>query len=112
MLGWYIPGLSELPLGQRLLRLLAGPFQRFFVFSIFLAFFFWPFFFFRFVCVRVLGARHRGRARRRRGCQWMLAGRGGLARSAVAVLVARRRVCLETRGSMKRLCLVFICGIG
>ena len=34
MLGWYIPGLSELPLGNRLLLLLSGPFQRFFVFSI------------------------------------------------------------------------------
>ena len=34
VLGWYIPGLSGLPLGQRLLRLLAGPFQRFFPFSI------------------------------------------------------------------------------
>ena len=28
----------------------------------------------------------------------MVAGRGGVARSAVAALVARRRVCLETRG--------------
>ena len=36
MLGWYIPGLSELPLGHRLLLLLAGPFQRFFVFPTFL----------------------------------------------------------------------------
>ena len=59
---------------------------------------FFPYFFFRFVCVRVLGARHRGRARRRRGCQRVLAGRGGVARSVVAALVARRRVCLDTRG--------------
>ena len=58
---------------------------------------FFPFFFFRFVCVRVLGARHRGRAMRRRGCQRMLAGKGGFARSAVVVFVAWRRVCLETR---------------
>ena len=34
MLGWYILDLSELPLGNRLLLILAGPFQRFFVFSI------------------------------------------------------------------------------
>ena len=32
VLGWYIPSLSELPLGNRLLLLLAGPFQRFFCF--------------------------------------------------------------------------------
>ena len=31
-----MPGLSELPLRNRLLLLLAGPFQRFFIFSIFL----------------------------------------------------------------------------
>ena len=47
--------------------------------------------------MRVLGTRHRGRARRRRGCQRVLAGRGGVARSAFAVFVARRHVCLETR---------------
>ena len=70
---------------------------------------------FRFVCVRVLEARHRGRARRRRRCQRVLAGRGrGVARSAVAVLVARRRVCLETRGKHEwALCLApILCGIG
>ena len=50
------------------------------------------------MCVRVLGARHRGRSRRRRGCQRVLAGKGGVATSVVAVFVARRRVCLETRG--------------
>ena len=54
--------------------------------------------FFRFVRARVLRARHRGRARRRRGCLGVLAGRRGVASSAVAVFVARRRVCLETRG--------------
>ena len=32
-----MPGLSKLPLGHRLLRLIAGPFQRFFVFSVFFA---------------------------------------------------------------------------
>ena len=58
---------------------------------------FLTFCFFRFVCVRVLRVRHRGRAWHRRGCQWVLAGRGGVARSAVADFVARRRVCLETR---------------
>ena len=100
MLGWYIPGLSELPLGNRLPLLLAGPSQRFFIFSISPGTFgsFFLFFFVRFVCVRVVGARHRGRARRRRGYQRLLAGRGGVARSAVAVFVARRCVCLETRG--------------
>ena len=48
--------------------------------------------------MRVLGARHRGRAQRRRGCQRVLASRGGVERSAVAAFVPRRRVCLETRG--------------
>ena len=43
-------------------------------------------------------ARHRGRARRRRGCQRVLSGRGGVKRSAVAAFVPRCRVCLETRG--------------
>ena len=60
--------------------------------------FFFPVFFFRFVCVRVLRARHRGQARRRRGCQRVLTGREGFARSAGAVSVDRRCVCLETRG--------------
>ena len=32
------------------------------------------------------------------GCKPVLAGSGGIARSAVAVFVARRSVCLETRG--------------
>ena len=54
--------------------------------------------FFCFVCLRVLRARPRERARRRRGCQRVLASRGGVARSAVAAFVPRRRVCLETRG--------------
>ena len=49
--------------------------------------------------MRVHRARHRGRARHRRGCQRVVAGRGGVARSVVAVFVARRRVCLETRGN-------------
>ena len=48
VLGWYIPGLSELPLGDRLLSLLGGPFQRVFVFSIspgtFIPFSLFPFF--------------------------------------------------------------------
>ena len=39
MLGWCIPGLSELPLPNRLLSLLAGPFQQFFVFSVISSFF-------------------------------------------------------------------------
>ena len=53
-------------------------------------------FLFRFGCVRVLQARQHGRARHRRGCQRVVGGRGGVARSAVAVFVARRPVCLET----------------
>ena len=48
--------------------------------------------------VRVLRARHRGRARRRRGCQRVLAGGGGVAESAVAAFVPGRRVPLETLG--------------
>ena len=63
---------------------------------------FLPFFFFRFVCVRVLRVRHGGRARRRRGCQRVLAGREEVARSAVAAFVTRRRVCLETRRMHER----------
>ena len=100
MLGWYIPGLSELPLRNRLFSLLGEPFLRVFVFLISLGTFGYSFLFsyFRFVLVRVLGALHRGRARRRRRYQRVLAGRGGVARSAVAVLVARRCVCVETQG--------------
>ena len=56
------------------------------------------FFFFRSVCVRLLRARHCGRARRRHRCQWVLANKGRVARGAVAAVVPRRRVCLETRG--------------
>ena len=86
--------------------LLAGPFQRFFVFFCISMCTFSPFFFlflffsFVSVCVRVLRARHRGRARHRRGCQRVVAGRGreGVARSTVAVFAAWRRVCVETRG--------------
>ena len=48
--------------------------------------------------VRVLGSRHREGAWRRRACQQVLAGRAGVARSSVAVFVARRCLCLETRG--------------
>ena len=61
VLGWCIPSISELPLEHSLLLLLAG--EGPFLFS--------------FVCVRVPRARHRGRARRHRGCQRALAGRGG-----------------------------------
>ena len=88
------------PIGESLPFITSRTFPAVFCFSIPLGRFqpFFPFFFFRFVCVRVLGARHRGRARRRRGCQRALAGRGGVARNAVAVFVARRSVCLETRG--------------
>ena len=61
-----------------------------------------PFFF-----LRVPRARNRGRARRRRGCQRALAGRG---RSVVAVSVARRRARHE--GSVNGLCLASWCGVG
>ena len=57
-----------------------------------------PFFFFRFVFVYVVGSRQRGQVRRRRGCRRMLAGRGWVARNAVAVFVARRRVRPERKG--------------
>ena len=52
------------------------------------SFFLFPFLLFRFLCVRVLGARHQGRARRRRECQRVLAGKGGVkgARSALSCL--------------------------
>ena len=63
---------------------------------------FFPLFFFRFVCVCVVGALRRGRAWRRRVCRRMPAGRGGVAKSSVAVFVARRRVCLR-EGSMNGL---------
>ena len=49
------------------------------------------------VCVRVSRARHGRRARRRRGDQRVLADREKVGRSAVAVLVARRRMSMETR---------------
>ena len=87
MLDWYIPGISELPLGRRLLLLLAG--ESSFSFFCFL---------FYFVYVRVPRARHRGRARCRCGVQRALAGRGRGGRNAVAALVARRRVPIKTRG--------------
>ena len=57
-----------------------------------------PFFLLPFRMRCVVGTRRRGRGRHRRGCRRMLAGRGGGARSAVAVFMARRRVCLETQG--------------
>ena len=65
-----------------------GTSVRFFLFSSFVSC----------ACVRVFESWHRGRARRRRGCQRVLAGRGGFARSAVAVFVARYCLWLETRG--------------
>ena len=100
MLGWYIPGLSELPLGSSLLSLLAGPFQRVFVFSISLGTL-GPFSFFSssVSCACVYSkygtAGERGTVAGVSGWWWV---EGGVARSAVAVFVARRRVCIETRG--------------
>ena len=62
-----------------------------------------PFFLFFLFCsfvwyACVPRARHRWRAQHRRGCQQALTGRRGVGRSAVAVFVARSRVCIETRG--------------
>ena len=95
MLGWYIPGLSEL-----LLLLLAGPFQRFFVFSISLGTFGYFSLFSCCVSSACVCSEHGtadepGAVAGVGGC-WRV--EGGVARSAVAVFVARRRVCLETRG--------------
>ena len=73
---------------------------------------FYRFFSICFVCVRVSRARHRGRSRRRRGCQRVLAGRGGLegARSPfsswLGVACASR-----DEGSMNGLCLASCCGV-
>ena len=81
------------------------PYQRFFVLSIYFSWHsrsFLPFFFFPSVCVRVLRARHRRSAQRRRGCPRVLAGRGRVARNAVAAFVPRRRLCLKTRGMHER----------
>ena len=67
------------------------------------------FFFFCFLCARVLGTRHRERAQRRRGCQRVLAGKGGLqgARSPLSCLGV---VCASRHeGSMNGLCLTSIC---
>ena len=71
---------------------------------------FFSFFSFRFVCVHVLGARHRGRARHRRGCQRVQVGiEEGLkgARSPFSCL----GIACDSRyeGSMKRLGLASIC---
>ena len=103
MLGWYIPGLSELPLGNRLPLLPGGPFQRFFVFSISLGTF-GPFFLFSsFVSCACVYSEHGaagepGTVAGGSGCWRVLAGREGGERSAVAAFVPRRRVYLKTRG--------------
>ena len=52
--------------------------------------------------VGVLGALHGGRARRRRRYQRVLAARGGVAKSAVAVFMASDGLCLDTRGKHER----------
>ena len=110
VLDWYIPGLSELPLGNRLRLLHAGPFQRFFVLSISLALSVILLFFLRsFRVVRVLGARHRGRARRRCGCQRVEGGskeRGHRLRAKGVACASRHE------GSVNGICLTSICGFG
>ena len=78
---YYLPELSSGSLCTPFLFALSVPFP----------------FFFRFMCLRVLRARHRARARHRRGSADG-GGYGGVARSAVTVFVAKRRMCLETRG--------------
>ena len=114
VISWYnIPGLAELPLGNGVLLFLAGPFQRFSVFSIcpgtFCFFFFlFPFFFSR-ACV--LWARHHGRDRRRRGCQRGRSGKAGIETSAVAVLCLGVVCASRHEGSMKWLCLASMCMI-
>ena len=102
VLGWYIPGLSELPRTWESLHFITCrtfPADLCVLHFSWRSRFFFPFFLiFRFVCVRVLVALHCGRARRRRGYQRVLVGREVVETSAVAVFVPRRRVCLETQG--------------
>ena len=73
---------------------------------------FLPSFLFRFVCVRVLRVRHRGQSRRRRGCQRVLSGRAGVARSAVAASCLGVACASRHDGCMNRLCLAPICDFG
>ena len=86
MFGWYIPGISELPLGHRLLLLLG----RENLFSIVLLFV---------LCACVYPehgtAGEPGAIAGVSGC-WRV--EGGEGRSAVVVFVARRRVSIESRG--------------
>ena len=99
VLGWYIPGLSELPLQNRLPSLLAGPFQLFVAFCISLGTL-GPFFvvssFVSCACVYseygIVG--ETGAVAGVCGC-WRVG--GGVGRSAVATIVPRCRVCLKTR---------------
>ena len=98
MLGWYIPGPSELPLEHRLLPLLAEPFQRFFVFSInFALSIMFSFFFGSCACVYSEHgtAGEPGAVAGVSGCGRIQGGSGG---ARFAVFVARRRVFIETQG--------------
>ena len=105
---------SELPLGHRLLRLLAGPFQWFIVSPFSLHFHFFFFFFSSFVLGACVYSEH-GTA----GEPGTVAGVGGCRRierglqgmrslfSWVGVACASRH-----DGSLNGLCLASICGIG
>ena len=106
VLGWYIPGLSGLSLGNRLLLLLAGTFQRLFVYSLSLCTFS-PFSLLSsFVsCACVYSEHGTARVRGTVAGQRMVAGTGGLqgARSPfswLSVACASRH-----EGCMKGLCL-------
>ena len=83
MLGWYLPGISDFPLGNRLFLLLAGENRLLFVLQS------------ACMCPEHDTAGERG-AIAGVGGRWRVD--GGAGRNAVAVFVPRRRVCIETRG--------------
>ena len=114
MLGWYIPGLSELPLGNRLLLLLAGLFQRFFVFSISLGTLGYFFLFFSFVSCAYVYSEHGtagepGAVAGVSGC-WRVEGGVQGARSPFSWLGVARAS--RPEGIMEGLCLGSICDFG
>ena len=111
----YIPGLSELPLGNRLLVLLVGPFRRFFVFSLSLGTFCFVFFplFSSVPCACVYSehgtASERGTVAVVSGW-WRVEGRLQGAPSPFSWLSV---ACAPTNeGSMNALCLTSWCGSG
>ena len=112
MLGWYIPGLSELPLRIRLLSLLAGPFLRVFVFSIYLGTFGYFFLFSAScacVCMENCNAGEPGAVTSISGC-WRVDGEVQRARSPFSCLGL---ACASRHeGSMNGFCLGSRCGSG